>query len=314
VTPILTITLNPALDISTSVHEVIPGPKLRCAVPQVDPGGGGINVSRAIAALGGSSHALVALGGTTGQRLASRVISEGILLDAFPGPGETRQSLAVTDSQTGQQYRFLLPGSEWVASQVEAVQERISEATMGGGFVVLSGSQPPGIPTDFARTLAMRLNGRARFVVDTSGPALRRLTEAPVSGIEVLRMDGEEAEDLAGHPLETRKDTADFAAALVARGGAKAVIVARGADGSVLVDAGKRLFSKAAKVPVKSKVGAGDSFVGGFVLALSQGDTTENALARGVAAASAAVMTEATELCHRADAERLIAECVVSEI
>lgn len=313
-TPILTITLNPALDISTSVHEVIPGPKLRCAAPQVDPGGGGINVSRAIAALGGSSHALVALGGTTGQRLASRVASEGILLDAFPGPGETRQSLAVTDTHTGQQYRFVLPGSEWAAAQVEAVQERISEATMGGGFVVLSGSQPPGIPDDFARTLAMRLNGRAEFVVDTSGVALRRLVEAPVPGIMVLRMDGEEAEELAGHPLESRKDTADFAAGLVARGVAHCVIVARGADGSVLVDRAKRLFSKAAKVPVKSKVGAGDSFVGAFVLALAQGDTTEHALARGVAAASAAVMTEATELCHRSDAERLVAECAVSEI
>lgn len=313
--PVLTITLNPALDISTSVPEVVAGPKLRCAAPRVDPGGGGINVSRAIRILGGQSRALVAMGGAMGQRLAECLAREGIALEAFSGPGETRQSLAVTENSSGKQYRFVLPGAAWTENRTAKVIEKIWEISPIGGFAVLSGSQPPGVSDDFAGRVAERLEGgRVRLVVDTSGAPLRRLCDGPVPGLDTLRMDSDEAEGLAGRPLPTRQDTAEFAAGLVARGVARCVIVARGEDGSVLVNGAKRLFSKAAAVPVNSKVGAGDSFVAGYVLALAQGDPVERALARGVAAAAAAVMTEATELCRRADAERLLDDCAVSAI
>jgi len=128
-------------------------------------------------------------------------------------------------------------------------------------------------------------------------------------------MDSEEAQALAGDGLTSRESTAGFAAALVRRGVAQTVIVAHGADGSVLADSsGGRWFGLAPKVPVRSKVGAGDSFVGAYVLAVARGEAAPQALARGVAAASAAVMTEATELCRRDDAERLLAECVVTKV
>lgn len=310
-TPILTITLNPALDLSTHVDHVVAGPKLRCSEPVVFPGGGGINVSRAIKILGGNSRAMVALGGSTGLRMADALAREGISFAPFPAAGETRQSLAVLDDGTGQQYRFVLPGAEWTRLHVHQALDRISEVAPEGGFVVLSGSQPPGVPVDFAARAADVLAGRARLVIDSSGPPLRHVTESLIPGLDVLRMNSEEAEHLAGRPLPLREDTANFAASLVARGVAFCVIVARGADGSVLVEEGRRLFCHAAKVPVNSKVGAGDSFLGAFVLALSQGAPSDLALAKGVAAASAAVMTEATELCRKDDAERLLAECNV---
>ncbi|MDT8854274.1 1-phosphofructokinase family hexose kinase [Paracoccaceae bacterium Fryx2] len=309
--PILTLTLNPALDLSTAVPEVLPGLKLRCAPPRVDSGGGGINVSRAIHILGGESRALVALGGTTGQRVAGLVAAQGIALLPCTAPGETRQSLAVTED-SGRQFRFVLPGEPWPPELVAAAMALIlAEAR---GYVVLSGSQPPGVPDSFPRDLAGHLAGKARLFVDTSGGPLAAIVSTPVPGIELLRMDSEEAEGLAGHPLASRAETADFASGLVARGVARAVIVARGADGSVLADAEGRLFSPAAHVPVVSKVGAGDTFVGAFVLARARGMTPAEALSRGVAAASGAVMTEATELCRREDAERLIAECPVSPV
>jgi 6-phosphofructokinase 2 len=153
-----------------------------------------------------------------------------------------------------------------------------------------------------------------RVVLDTSGSALTQAVENPIPDLEVLRMDGEEAEALAGRKLETRADTADFAQALVARGVARKVIVARGADGSVLADATTRIFAKAPKVQVKSKVGAGDSFVGGYVLALARGQSEGEALSQGVAAAAAAVMSDATELCSAEDVARLLPEAVVSEV
>ena len=111
--PILTLTLNPALDMATEVHEMTPGHKLRCSEPQLDPGGGGLNVSRAIKALGGDSLALVAIGGLTGDRLAGLIRGEGVTFLSILGPGETRQSLTVNEATTGKQFRFMLPGPVW---------------------------------------------------------------------------------------------------------------------------------------------------------------------------------------------------------
>lgn len=314
VTDILTLTLSPALDIATATAKVLPGTKLRCAAPRIDPGGGGINVARAVASLGGTAQAFVALAGPTGQRLARCLDLQRIPYQIFAGPGETRESLSVMDESTGQQFRFVLPGAVWANADVSRALKAIADAAPRGGIVVISGSQPPGVPDDFTALLCRRLAGVARVMIDTSGAALAQLITAPIEGLEVLRMDSEEAETVASHPLPDRRDTADFASSLIEKGVAKQIIVARGPDGSVLAEAGRRLFCKAANVPVKSKVGAGDSFMAGWVLARAQGQHTETALAHGVAAASAAVMTEATELCRAEDAQRLIAECPITPI
>ena len=312
-TPIVTLTLNPALDLSSKVAALIPDTKLRCTEPLLDPGGGGLNVSRAIAALGGESLALVALGGLTGDRLAGLIRNEGVPFLAMTAPGETRQSLTVTDTSTGHQYRFMLPGPVWRVPDQERVFALLRAAARPGAYGVISGSQPPGVPVDFPASLAQAMPG-LQVVLDTSGPALAQAVAHPISGLAILRMDGEEAATLAGHPLVARSDTANFAADLVARGVARSVVVARGADGSVLVDKDRRIFAKAAKVTVKSTVGAGDSFVAGLVLSLARGEPPETALAWGAAAASAAVMSDATQLCKSADVMSLLPQCKVTQI
>ena len=311
--PILTLTLNPALDMSCDVPKLVPDQKLRCSEPLLDPGGGGLNVSRAIAVLGGESLALVALGGLTGDRLAGLIRKEGVPFLALTAPGETRQSLTVTASDTGAQYRFMLPGPIWSDADQERVFLLLRASTRAGAIGVISGSQPPGVPVDFPARLARSMPG-LNVVLDTSGAALREAVANPIPGLFVLRMDGEEAEEMAGTSLQTRVQSADFAAGLVARGVARRVVVARGADGSVMAEADRRLFVKAAKVAVKSKVGAGDSFVAGFVLALARGMDSAAALSQGSAAASAAVMTDATQLCKPDDVARLLGECVVAEV
>jgi 6-phosphofructokinase 2 len=154
----------------------------------------------------------------------------------------------------------------------------------------------------------------SRPVLDTSGAALSEAVTHPIPGLEVLRMDGEEGEALAGRALASRADTAAFAQSLVYRGVARTVVIARGADGNVLADANRRFFAPAPKVTVRSTVGAGDSFVAAFVLALARGEGAEAALALGSAAAGAAVMTDATHLCRREDVERLLPECRVVEV
>lgn len=313
-TPILTVTLNPALDIATAADAVRPGPKLRCDPPRVDPGGGGINVSRVIARLGGTSTAFVALGGSTGDRLGAALSAEKIVAHAHPAPGETRESLSVTDRETGGQFRFVLPGPVWTGRQGKTVLTAIADAAPEGALVVLSGSLPPGLPDDLPALLTRRLARKAaRLVLDTSGDTLARAGR-PARPAHVLRMDEAEAETLAGGHLKTRGDSADFAEDLVRRGAARIVVIARGADGSVLATGGERWFAKAAEVPVKSKVGAGDSFLAAFTLALATNRNVSRALQEGMAAASAAVMTEATELCRRADFRRLIRDCPVEPV
>ena len=166
--PILTLTLNPALDMATEVAAMRPDEKLRCSDPQLDPGGGGLNVSRAVHLLGGESLALVALGGLTGDRLAELIRREGVMFLGITGPGETRQSLTVNEAATGRQYRFMLPGPVWRDEDQERVFMLLRAAGKPGGFSVISGSQPPGVPVDFPARLAAAMAGM-RVVMDTSG-------------------------------------------------------------------------------------------------------------------------------------------------
>ena len=312
--PVLTVTLNPALDLSSAADEVRPDLKLRCDKPVVEPGGGGINVSRAIKILGGQSTAMVALGGTTGTRIAEMLKSDGLSVVRLTAPGETRQSLAVNDRATGGQYRFVLPGPEWHRAHVADMTSAIAESARAGGWVVVSGSNPPGVPDGFEQMLTVRLkDSSARLIVDTSGEALRVLSGSSTP-VDVLRMDSHEAEGLAGRPLPLRSDSAAFAAGLVQNGAAKSVIVARGADGSVIAGPDGAWHAEAAKVKVVSAVGAGDSFVAGFVLAAARGWPVPDALALGTAAAAAAVMTPATDLCHADDVARFYAARVVTRL
>ena len=311
--PIVTLTLNPALDMATEVPALVADEKLRCSEPMLDPGGGGLNVSRAIAVLGGESLALVALGGLTGDRLAGLIRADGVPFLALTAPGETRQSLTVTELASGHQYRFMLPGPRWSEADQERVFTLLHATARPGAYGVISGSQPPGVPVDFPARLARSMPG-LNIVLDTSGPALVEAVTHPIPGLDVLRMNNEEAEHLAGKPLATREESADFAQSLVQRGVAEKVVVARGSDGSVMVDAHQRLFAKAAKVEVKSRVGAGDSFVGGLVLAMARGQDAASAIAFATASASAAVMTDATQLCRLEDVVMLLPQCAVSAV
>jgi 6-phosphofructokinase 2 len=305
--PILTVTLNPAIDISTSTVHVVPGPKLRCTDPETDPGGGGINVSRAIRILGGQSTALVALGGATGERLAGMLIRSGLTLAGFDAPGETRESFSVMDGTTHAQYRFVLPGTRWPKHATAAALDAVERAASPGGYVVLSGSQPPGVEDDLPLRLLRRLAPRgARMVLDTSGAPLIRVAQGAEAGLHVLRMNHDEAAELAGQPLRTRVESADFAQAMVTSGVAEIVVVARGSEGNVLATKDERLFASAYEVPVKSRVGAGDCFVGAFTLSLARGEGPAQALKWGTATASAAVMTPGTKLCTMADVKRLM--------
>lgn len=315
---LLTVTLNPTLDLSAGTGHVMPGPKLRLDAPVAEPGGGGINVARAAVKLGAQARAVAALGGRTGAEVATLLEATGVEVTVFQVDGETRQSLTVTDRGTGEQYRFVMPGPVWTPAQRAALLTQLQEELrqMGpGALVVLSGSQPPGVAVTFPTDLVRHLAG-ARVVVDTSGEALQRMVQHPVPGAKphVLRMDRGESEGLAGGPLGSVAHSLDFAQALVAQQVAEIVILARGAEGSVLATRDKRLHCAPPIVPVQSKTGAGDSFTGAFAFGLARGQDLAKALQFGTAAAAAAVMTAGSELCRADDVQKLRKACHVRTI
>jgi 6-phosphofructokinase 2 len=311
-TAILTVTLNPALDLSARVHSMVAGPKLRLSDPVFEPGGGGVNVARAVALLGGQARAWVALGGSAGTQHLTLMQAQGMDVHAFAAPHDTRANWAVTDA-TGQQYRLQLPGPVW--SSADSARAMADICALAQGLVVVSGSLPPGIPDTFATELSTQLPPSARLCIDTSGAALAQVIRHPRSQPFLLRLDQAEAEEQAHHRLVTIPATLDFARTLIARGVAQHVCIAHGADGSVLAGPdGLALHSRPPLVPVRSKVGAGDSFMGAFVLAIAQGQDAGAALRYGTAAAAGTVMTDGTALCRAADVARLLAECSLTQL
>lgn len=303
------------MDLATHVAQVIAGPKLRCAVPRLDPGGGGVNVARAVCKLKGSARALVAVGGDMGDRLLQLLADEGVPTLPVPVSGETRQSFAVTDDSTGGQFRFSVPGQPLTPADADRLLEAINDHTPQNAFVVISGGIAPGLPIDFHGKIITAIEPkRARVVVDTSREALSWLISHPIVPVDVLRVDQSEAAEAATHPMTTIADSVNFATDLITRGVAKTVVTGRGAEGSVLVSEGYRFFCHAPVVEVRSKIGAGDAFVGAMTLALARSEALDQALRWGVAAASATVSTEGTALCDLAQAQACFPDCKIEAI
>jgi 6-phosphofructokinase 2 len=306
---ILTVTLNPALDLTTDTGKVESGYKLRCGPARLDPGGGGVNVSRAIAKLGGRSTPFVAIGGPTGDMLKSLLEGQDIDAQWFPIDGLTRQSVVVNERSSGQQFRFVLPGPDWNAGQaaraLEAMETALTASRKRVGYVVASGSLPPGLPDDFYNRIGELADRTgARFVLDTSG----RMLDVAASGGQhppyAWIMDQREAEYLAGGPLPDLDALERFGLELKARKLAQILILTFGEGGAVALSAGETLRATPPKVEVQSKVGAGDSFVGGLVLKLANGASLREACFYAVAAAASAVTSPATELCDAVQTER----------
>lgn len=304
---VLTVTLNPAVDITTAVPELVPGRKLRCEAPRIDPGGGGVNVSRVVKELGGASTALVAVAGPTGTWMRALIDAAGIDAVYVEAEGMTRQSLAVHDRASGEQFRFVLPGPTQDAAFAERTLAAVAELVAQGDFpyVVASGSLPPGLSEDFYGRIGETAHSRgARLILDSSGPALQAALGREVF---LVKPDLVEAQALAAALGTGADDPEGLARSIRTAGGAEAVIITLGADGALLVSEAGSVRIRAPRVEVVSKVGAGDSFIGALSFALAEGWPLERACAYGVAAAAAACTTEATELAHKPDVDRLYA-------
>lgn len=302
---IVTLTMNPAIDKNSAVDQVVPEAKLRCSRPRREPGGGGLNVARAIQRLGGDSTAYYPAGGPPGMILKQLLDREELVHRPIEIEAWTRENLVVDEERSGQQFRFGMPGPEIREAEWRRCLKVISELGSELDYLVASGSLPPGVPTDFYRRVAEIASGAgARCVVDTSGDALRHSVDA---GVYLLKPNVRELQQLAGRELNNEQKQMEAARSLIEAGGAEVVVLSLGAGGAMTITADGSEHVRTPTVPIKSKVGAGDSMVGGIVLALAREENLRDAVRFGAAAGAAAVMTPGTELCRREDAERLYA-------
>lgn len=302
-TGIVTLTLNPTVDLAVSTEQVRPEDKLRCSAPQRDPGGGGVNVARAATRLGADALAVVPVGGPSGQQLRQLLEEEDLALATVDIAGQTRESWTVDEDATDDQYRFVLPGPSLTADEVDACLAAVDEHAED--LVVASGSLPPNVPEDtWARLVRACADAGRRTIVDSSGDALRAAVEA---GAWLIKPNLRELSHLVDRELEDDSQIRG-AAQEVLGGGTEVVVVSMGAGGAMLVTADGVDHVRSPTVPIRSRVGAGDSTVAGMARSLLRGDDLPTAVRWGVAAGAAAVMTEGSELCRAEDTERLFGE------
>jgi 6-phosphofructokinase 2 len=309
---ILTLTLNPTIDVSTSVARLEPIHKLRCGPALRQPGGGGINVARVVHRLGSDVVAVYPAGGRIGALLRKLTDAEGVQSHTVAIAEQTREDFTVLEEASGDQYRFVLPGPELSEPEWRSCLHTISTFEPPPAFIVASGSLPPGVPPGFFGALAELAKAkRAKLVVDSTKPVLQAALE---HGVHLIKPNLHELRDLTDRPLTSRAEWIDACRRLVAAGGAEFVALTVAEEGALLVGQKETWFAEGLKVKLVSAVGAGDSFLGGFVWALSQGQVHRDALRHGIAAGSAALLTPATGLCRKEDVERLLAQVKIEAV
>jgi 6-phosphofructokinase 2 len=299
---IITITFSPCIDKSTSVSSLIADKKLRCSAPRLEPGGGGINVARAIKKLGGEAQAIFPAGGYMGKQFIELINNEKIDSVIIETEQETRENIIVFEEFTNRQFRLGMPGTilhdhEW--KQILNKLDEIKEPK----YIVASGSLPPGVPPDIFSQVGRIANIRnAKFIVDTSGEALKySLSE----GVYLIKPNLAELGSLINKDNLQIHEIAPAAQQIIESGYCEVVITSMGAAGAMLVTKEIVRTIDAPTVQRKSTVGAGDSMVAGIVFSLSKGNDIIEAAEFGVACGTAATMNEGTELCRLKDVEQL---------
>lgn len=299
--PIVTLTLNPAVDASSEAEKVQPVRKVRSTNERFDPGGGGINAARVIGELGGRAFAVYLAGGDSGNVLDGLLDELGIVYHRVHIHDSTRVSHVVFEKESGLEYRFTPTGPTVRESEWRAALDFID--LLDFDFLLASGSLPPGVPDDFyVRVGAFAAAKGAKLIADTSGPALKAILE---QGAHLVKPSVGELESVVGRPLRQEEEIEAAAREIIDRGKVDILAVTLGRDGAVLAtrDLIRRLPSP--DVPIKSAVGAGDSFLAAMTLALAQGSKPLDAFALGVSAGAATAMTSGTDLCHRDDIMRI---------
>ena len=303
--PIVTITFSPCVDKTIVAPFMLPERKIRCESLKSDPGGGGINVARAIKKLGGEALAIFPSGGHTGNLLEHLMEKEKITHIAIKALKETREDIMVLDSTTKNQYRFVMPGAPLTEEEWKTCLKTLEEIE-GIQYVVASGSLPEGVPEDiYAQIAKIAKKKNAKFIVDTSGEPLKHALE---ENLFLIKPNINELGVISGKKGMVPSEVEETARGILSKGNCESMVVSMGANGALLIT--KEFSELISPPPVESQstVGAGDSLVAGIVHYLSIGKPLSEAVRFGVAAGTAATLNQGTELCKLVDTETILAQ------
>ncbi len=294
---ILAVALNPSVDVSSDAARVLPTRKVRTHNQRRHAGGGGVNVARVVAMLGGRPQLLMMAGGETGALMMDALAGAAIDVTTVKTVEPTRLAFMVYEEETGLEYRFVPDGPAVTSEEIEAAMDVVR--AFKGDYLVLSGSLPREAPDyTYARMATVAASAGVKVVLDTSGKAL--LTTLRQAKLFLVKPSLSELETIAGKKLDER-GIAQTARQIVDEGCAEYVTVTLGRSGALLVGSDVSLRLPAIHVPVRSAVGAGDSFLAGLIWKLEEGAPIEDAFRFGLAAGAAAAITSGTELCLRED-------------
>jgi 1-phosphofructokinase len=294
---IVTFTANPSVDRTSEVVELIRGAVMRARQTRVDAGGKGVNVTRALAANGYPSIAVLPSGGAEGAQLLGLLEAESLLVAPVQIAGAIRANVTIVEPD-GTTTKINEPGPTLSPFEVGALAEVLLDAAAGAEWAVLSGSLPPGAPRDLYAILTTRLHDAGtRVAVDTDGDGLRA---AFAAGPDLVKPNQRELAQAAGMAVINRADALS-AIDLIRAAGARTVLASLGPDGALLVDDTGTYHGSAVVGEQRSTVGAGDALLAGFLAAGGEG---EQALAEAVAWGTAAVSLPGSRMPGPSDLNR----------
>ncbi|KAF2961101.1 1-phosphofructokinase family hexose kinase [Fervidobacterium sp. 2310opik-2] len=307
---IFTLTMNPCLDRYIYVDDLIVDDTIRAKKVVDYPAGKGIDVSRVIREFGGVSIAIALVGGDTGRKLEEMLDKEGVIYSSIRVPQETRMNI-ILESSKGQ-YRISMPGEKISVKKLQVVLEVLQALVREKDIVVVSGSLPKGVAAEFYTGIIFTLKQwGATVYFDADGDKLKA---GLIGQPDYIKPNLHEFQRLIGKHVNTREEIISEAKKIIDTHELQAILLTLGGEGAYLIAKEKVLFTKTIKVNVKSAVGAGDSFLAGFVFKKAEDASDEEALRWANAAGTAAVMTPGTRLCRKADVERLIDRIEVERI
>ncbi len=300
---VITLTMNPVLDKSTNADYIVSEKKTRCSQPTYEPGGGGINVSRAMKKLGSESVAYFLSGGDNGRKIQQLLRDEGVEFQATEIEDNTRENLMIFDNKTGNQYRFVMPGPEVDSKCWKSILKSIEDVSPKPNYLIASGSLPPGVPEDFyAKIASFAKKNDVRLVLDTSGPALQMALE---EGVHMVKPNLGEMAGMLDKEVVTGMELEEAAKEFLNKEYCSVLVISLGSKGAMMARQNVVEYVVPPAMPVISAVGAGDSMVAGIITGCTKGYWPEQAVRYGVAAGTAAAMTPGSELCRKEDTDKI---------
>lgn len=308
--PVLTLTMNPALDVTVTIPKLQPWRKLRATDERQYPGGGGINVARMLKRMQVPVRAFYPYGGCSGSRLKRLLRNEGVEQISLPIRGETRSNILVFDQHDHQFYRVIRKGPALSPAEWRQCRKALGQALHESCLLVVSGSLPQGAPPDlYAQVANLAREAGIPMLLDSAD---RSVEQVLAEGFWTLRLNHREFQAFIGKQAGSKETLAEMAMDFVAKHPIENLIVTLG-KGALLMSRDQYIEVRSPDIEPMSASGGGDSFVAGFVAQWIGQRPPDEALRYAAAAAAAALIRPLGELAKIEDIDRLYPQtCLVN--